>query len=71
MNIISWNIQAAKGVDETISVERIGSVINQMADADIICLQEVLCNASANQAEQFTSFFPDHTSYFGAAVDRT
>jgi len=70
MNIISWNIQAAKGVDEVTSVERIATVIKNLADADIICLQEVLCNANGNQVEELASHFPDHAPYFGAAIDR-
>jgi len=70
MNIISWNIQAAKGVDEVTSVDRIADVIKGMADADVICLQEVLCNKNGDQVAEFCTQFPAHTPYFGSAVDR-
>lgn len=70
MNIISWNIQAAKGVDDITSVERIADVINNLADADIICMQEVLCSVKGNQVDELVALFPGHTAWFGAAIDR-
>lgn len=74
MNVISWNIQAAKGVDEVTSVERIAAVIQQFGDVDIICCQEVMnCTIDGvemNQAEALAAHFPDHQPFFGAAIDR-
>lgn len=70
MNIISWNIQAAKGVDEVISVDRIAKEIEKLADAEVICLQEVLCNATSNQVDELLDQFPNHTPIFGTAIDR-
>lgn len=70
MNIVSWNTQAAKGVDEKTSVHRIADVIKKMADADVICLQEILCTADENQVDEFCNHFPDHTPFFGSALDR-
>lgn len=70
MDILSWNIQAAKGVDDIVSVERIAKDIKQLSNADIICLQEVLVTSDANQVEQLCKHFPQHTAVFGAAVDR-
>lgn len=70
INILSWNIQAAKGVDGTTSVDRIAHDINQLIDADIICLQEVLATSDNNQFEQFAERFPNHTPVIGAAIDR-
>lgn len=74
MKIISWNIQAAKGVDEVISVDRIADVAKALGDADVICFQEVLnCElngADSNQVQGLSAHFPQHDVYFGAAIDR-
>jgi endonuclease/exonuclease/phosphatase family metal-dependent hydrolase len=70
INILSWNIQAAKGVNGVTSVDRIVHDINKLSDADVICLQEVLATADTNQFEQFAHRFPDHTPVVGAAIDR-
>lgn len=70
LEILSWNIQAAKGVDATVSVERIVSDIKAFSDADVICLQEVLCTSQSNQADEIARYFPHHTPVFGAAIDR-
>jgi endonuclease/exonuclease/phosphatase family metal-dependent hydrolase len=74
MQIISWNIQAAKGVDEVISVDRIARVVKALGNADVICFQEVLnCEVDgteANQVQALSAHFPQHDVYFGAAIDR-
>ncbi len=74
MKIISWNIQAAKGVDEVISVDRIAQVIKDLGDADIICCQEVmnceLNGKTSNQVHDLSAHFPGYEVYFGTAIDR-
>lgn len=70
MNITSWNIQAAKGVDNVTSVDRIAADIKKLGDADVICLQEVLCTASSNQVEELSAHFQGYETYFGPAIDR-
>ena len=74
MRIISWNIQAAKGVDDVISVDRIAQVIKDLGDADIICCQEVMnCELSgveSNQVLDLSAHFPGYEVYFGSAIDR-
>jgi endonuclease/exonuclease/phosphatase family metal-dependent hydrolase len=76
MQIISWNIQAAKGVDDVTSMDRIAETLTNMGDADIICCQEVLQefdnqNAlSQDQAQQLSEHFPEHRLFYGAAIDR-
>ncbi len=40
--IVSWNIQAGLGIDGQISLPRIASAIEALADADVICLQEIV-----------------------------
>lgn len=76
-SILSWNIQCGTGVDGKNDLGRIASVIRDMADVDIICLQEVSrFNADLDgghdddQAAVMASLFPDHHPIFGAAFDR-
>jgi len=71
MQIISWNIQSAKGVDGVSSVDRIATIIKSFGDADIICLQEVLCTENSNQAAALAAHFPGYNSHFGPAINRT
>ena len=73
MNIISWNIQAAKGVDGYTRVDRIAAVIRAMGAADVICCQEVVQDPSSGQSDQVRQLarhFPEHGVFFGPAVDR-
>ena len=74
--IISWNVQACRGVDGREDLARICEVIRRMGGADVICLQEVAQNmraadgeAGADQVAAFAQAFPDHQAFFGAAVD--
>ena len=68
--IVSWNIQAAKGVDGVTSSKRIADDIKAFADADVICLQEVLRTVDDDQVHDIAGFFPDHEMYFGSAINR-
>lgn len=70
MDIVSWNIQYATGVDELTSPVRITNDIQAFTDADIICLQEVLCTSECDQVAEIAGFFPQHEAYFGAAINR-
>lgn len=76
IEIISWNIQNGKGVDEVISLERTASVIKSMGKADVICLQEISRNlpedsgaAGDNQVDILQTLFPDYSIVFGVAID--
>jgi endonuclease/exonuclease/phosphatase family metal-dependent hydrolase len=44
MKLLSWNIQWCRGVDGRVDAQRIAREIRAMADADVICLQEVARN---------------------------
>lgn len=75
--IISWNIQCGRGVDDRVDFKRIARVITEMADADIICLQEVarFCpeldnGEGADQVALLQNLFPDHKAFFGPALYR-
>ncbi len=72
--ILTWNIQAGKGVDGRVDLTRTAAVIRSMGDADIICLQEVSrfmpeLDGGSDQVEQIADLFPDHSAWFGAGVD--
>ena len=44
MRLITWNIQWGKGCDGVTDLARIVSVAKEMADADVLCFQEVSDN---------------------------
>lgn len=74
--ILTWNIQNGKGVDGTVSLDRIASVMAQMGDPDVICLQEVSRNlalsteaGAPDQVAEISVLFPEHEAIFGPAVE--
>lgn len=76
MIVLSWNIQNGKGVDDVISLERIASIIREMCDPDVICLQEVTRHLALNeegfapdQAQELSQLFPEYKLTFGSAVE--
>ena len=76
MLILSWNIQYGKGCDGVVSLERIASVIRDMGEADVICLQEVSRwlplqdNVDGpDQLAEIQRLFPEYEAIFGAAVE--
>lgn len=72
--IVSWNIQAGRGVDGRVDLGRISRVITALANADVICLQEVECPGNpASEVDQFAAIadlFPRHTAIDGPCVQR-
>ncbi len=75
--ILSWNIQCGRGVDGEIDLSRTVDVIKGIADADVICLQEISRldpeldgGQCVDQALILASLFPDHQYVFGPALDR-
>jgi len=79
MEIITWNIQAALGVDNRIDVSRIANTIKNFGASDIICLQEVDRNSSISKAggnreysglaDELAKQFPEYEIFYTAAVD--
>ena len=79
--ILSWNIQAGRGVDGRVDLARIARTIRALADADVICLQEVESRGSGDtgdrvesvDGEQFEALrrlFPGHAAVIGAGIER-
>jgi len=76
MKLISWNVQWCRGCDGMVNPARISKVIKEMADVDVLCLQEVARNfpclpgsAGENQYETLAGLFPDYTLVKGVAID--
>ena len=79
--ILSWNIQAGHGVDGRVDLARIARTIRALADADVICLQEVEGQGSGgagddaasvreDQFETIQDLFPSYVAVIGAGVER-
>ena len=76
IQILTWNIQNGKGVDDTISLRRIAAVIKDMGDPDVICLQEISRHLplgkdvlAPDQILELSELFPEHEAIFGPAVE--
>jgi endonuclease/exonuclease/phosphatase family metal-dependent hydrolase len=77
IRIVTWNVQYGWGADEALDLDRIATTIRTLADADVICLQELSRHdpelddgAGADQAAFFAARFFHHEPHFGAALDR-
>ncbi|MDJ0956046.1 MAG: endonuclease/exonuclease/phosphatase family protein [Arenicellales bacterium] len=76
MELLTWNIQAARGVDGINDTQRIAHVIQDMGNPDVICLQEVACHLPVvdagrgeDQVNSLAALFPNHDAFYGAAID--
>jgi len=76
MKLITWNVQWCRGCDGRVNPARISKVAKEMADFDVLCLQEVARNfpclpgsAGENQYETLAGLFPDYTVIKGVAID--
>jgi endonuclease/exonuclease/phosphatase family metal-dependent hydrolase len=76
VKLITWNIQWALGVDGRMDPARIVRHAREMADFDVLCLQEVSDNFpelekndGADQFAAFAALLPDFTALNGVALD--
>ena len=76
MKLLCWNIQWCRGVDGRVDPARIARVIRELADADVICLQEVargfdtlVGSRGEDQFALLAAEFPGYTAIEGIAVD--
>ena len=64
IQILSWNIQCGFGIDSRMDLERTATVIKEMADFEVICLQEISkfddLAGCADQVEKISSYFRTH-----------
>ena len=74
MKILSWNTQWCCGLDGLVSPQRIVERARSLADADVLCLQEIAVNypglqgAPGDQIAQLQKLLPGWQLFFGAAV---
>ena len=76
MKLITWNIQWCRGCDGRVNPARISKGVREMADFDVLCLQEVARNypdlpgsSGENQYETLAGLFPEYTLVKGVAMD--
>jgi endonuclease/exonuclease/phosphatase family metal-dependent hydrolase len=76
MKLITWNIQWARGMDNRVDPARVIAHARQMADFDVLCLQEVAdnfpeldFNDETDQFARFAELLPGFTAIEGIGVD--
>ncbi|HMO28379.1 endonuclease/exonuclease/phosphatase family protein [Enterovirga sp.] len=76
MKLITWNIQWARGMDGRVDPRRILAHAREMADFDVLCLQEVAANFpdldgndATDQFALFATLLPGFTAIEGIGVD--
>src|SRR4051812_32875997 len=79
MQLLTWNVQWCRGVDQNVDPARIVSEARRIADPDVLCLQEIADNfpdpelggsRGENQFEMLASLMPGYTAIPGIAVDQ-
>lgn len=76
MRLISWNVQWCRGCDGRVDPARIVRTAREIADFDLLCLQEVAVNfpdlpgsAGEDQVTAIAGLLPAYTPVFGSGVD--
>jgi endonuclease/exonuclease/phosphatase family metal-dependent hydrolase len=74
--ILTWNVQWCLGIDGRCDPERIAAEVRRLADADIICLQELSDgfaelkgNDGSDQFARLAALFPRHEAVAGRGLD--
>jgi endonuclease/exonuclease/phosphatase family metal-dependent hydrolase len=76
MRLITWNVQWCRGIDGRVDPARIARTARELADFDLLCVQEVAVNfpglpgsAGEDQMAALAACLPQYQPWFGAAVD--
>ncbi len=76
MLLITWNVQWCRGCDGRVDPGRIVRVCREIADFDVLCLQEVAVNFAAldgsageDQVTAISGVLPAYTPVFGSGLD--
>jgi len=76
MLLITWNVQWCRGCDGRVDPGRIVRVCREMADFDVLCLQEVAVNFSAldgsageDQVTAISGVMPAYAPVYGSGLD--
>ncbi len=76
MQLITWNIQWGRGADGRVDLARIVDHVRQLADVDVLCLQEVSAGYpelpgcdGRDQFQGLAALLPGYTALSGVATD--
>ncbi|MDP4908249.1 MAG: endonuclease/exonuclease/phosphatase family protein [Burkholderiaceae bacterium] len=76
MKILTWNVQWFKGLDGVVDIERVLHKAREMADFDVLCMQEISVNyhaltgeTPADQVARVRELLPDYEVFFAPAID--
>jgi endonuclease/exonuclease/phosphatase family metal-dependent hydrolase len=76
LRLLTWNVQWARGMDGRVDAARVIAHAREMADFDVLCLQEVASNfpdlPGADASDQFAAIaalLPGFTAIEGVGVD--
>src|SRR5262245_55986911 len=69
MNLITWNIQWARGADGVVDPRRIVRVCREMADFDVLYFPGLAGNGGADVFAQLAAGLPGYAAFEGVAVD--
>ena len=76
MKVVSWNIQWGLGVDGRVDLDRLVRDAREIADFDVLCLQEVTdnfaelkANPGVNEFAAIAALLPEFTAVEGVALD--
>lgn len=76
MKLITWNVQWCRGIDLKVDPARIARTARDIADFDVLCLQEVAVNFSRlggsrgeDQVGELRRALPGYSALYGAATD--
>lgn len=76
MKLITWNVQWCRGIDLKVDPARIARSARNIADFDVLCLQEVAVNfpglpgsRGEDQVAELLRALPGFSAHYGAATD--
>jgi endonuclease/exonuclease/phosphatase family metal-dependent hydrolase len=76
LKLITWNIQWARGIDRAVDPARIARTACEIADFDVLCLQEVAVNLPGlpgsrgeDQVAELSRALPGFSMHYGVATD--
>lgn len=76
MRLITWNIQWGRGIDLEVDLARVARTALEIADFDLLCLQEVAVNfpglggsRGENQVEELSRALRGYSAHYGIATD--
>jgi endonuclease/exonuclease/phosphatase family metal-dependent hydrolase len=76
MKLITWNVQWCRGIDLVVDPARIAHTAREIADFDVLCLQEVAVNfpglpgsRGEDQVAELSRALPGFSAHYGVATD--